>query len=193
MVKDAVNLFAEIIIKDSKKKVIKRRKFISKSFVIGFLQLLQSKMFGTVLSVIDTGNTARTTGYADSTYMQLGAAAGTDVTGTVVGTGTNAVNISDYALQTKIAHGTASGQLQYGAVTFGAPTISGSDIYFTVTRNFVNNSGDSITVNEIGMYGMFYTSGTRYACLVRDVVAGGVAVADGQTLTLNYTIKITVA
>lgn len=84
--------------------------------------------------------------------------------------------------------------MQYGGVAFGAPASDATTSRFTITRDFVNASGGAITVNEIALYVMAYgsdlpsedTTNIKNFMIIRDIIAGGIAVADGQTLTVNY-------
>jgi hypothetical protein len=106
------------------------------------------------------------------------------------------VTINDYKVETIINHGAGAGQMQYGAVTFGAPADDGVTSQCTVTRNFANASGGAITVNEITMVIQMFTPTQNDShgqwpyqqnfCILRDVIAGGVAVPNGDTLTVNY-------
>ncbi|GAI90274.1 unnamed protein product, partial [marine sediment metagenome] len=60
---------------------------------------------------------------------------------------------------------------------------------FTLSRLMVNNSGVSISVTEIGCYVL----GFNYVYLgFRDVLPGAVAVPDGGSITVIYTIAVTV-
>jgi len=43
----------------------------------------------------------------------------------------------------------------------------------------------------VGIY-VYYGTTSYYMCIVRDIVAGGQVVADGQTLTVDYIIGVTV-
>jgi hypothetical protein len=134
--------------------------------------------------------------YQTTDFLNCAGAVNTDISSIVVGTGNTAPTITDYALQTKIAHGSTAGKLQYSAVTFGAPASDATTSQFTVTRNFANASGGSITVNEIGLYVTQYTHTVYplmgqypfavYPMILRDVIGGGIAVPNGQTLTVNY-------
>lgn len=111
-----------------------------------FIQMSQSN-----LSLKDTSNTSRTITPA-SQNLSLNASAADANWGIQLGTSAQAVVLSDYKLITPILHGSTSGKLYYEAVTF--PTgfvISGSDVYFDVRRNIINNSGADITYNEIGL------------------------------------------
>lgn len=133
----------------------------------------------------------------DSTSMGLrtDATVTTSHYGIQVGTGVTAESISDTALVTQIAHGTGSGQLQYGSMTYGAPTTTATTTTFRSTRVFTNASGNTVTVQEIGLVssGGVYTGAgsTRSFLLVRDLT-GAVAVTDGQQLTVNYDFTTTI-
>lgn len=144
----------------------------------------------------DTGGTYRPLVYAGDDYatsvaLDVLATSGVVTFGTRVGTGNTAVTITDYALQTPVAEGTGSGQMAHGAVTFGSPAADSTTSQFTITRNFTNSSGGSMTINEIGLYCRnFYSIEASltvgYFMIIRDVIGGGIAVPNGQTLTVNY-------
>lgn len=139
------------------------------------------------VSMTDTGGTARSQG--NYRPFRIDCAAGVSAYGLVVGTGTNAVTLTDNKLQTQIAHGNGAGQLAYAAGTFNAPTTSGSDRYWEAVRTFTNNSGGDITVNEVGVY--VFSSNPYYYCVARDLT-GGVLIANTKVGTLTYRFKITV-
>jgi hypothetical protein len=189
-------------VKDKDGKITSQGSKKCESFVRQFMELLLVAMqpyswgLGMVAvanySIRDTANTLRNIG---STKELFGVNAGAGITtyGPMVGTGVAAPTVNDYALQTSIGHGSGAGQLQYSAVTFGAPASDANVSQFTVTRNFANASGGLITVNEIGMYCMACEVGyTRYFMTLRDVIGGGIAVPNGQTLTLNFRIQASV-
>ncbi len=171
----------------------------AESFTKAFFQLLYMQMahlhvrLGMVIKCTD-GNDYMV--YSTGDFLNSNAALNIDTAGVIVGSGNIAPTINDYAMGTKIAHGTGSGQLQYGAVTFGAPASDLTTSQFTITRNFANASGASVTVNEIGLYVSQYTHVqypahgqypfTVNAMILRDVISGGIAVPNGQTLTVNY-------
>lgn len=186
----------ELIVKDKDGKVTEKRTLKSKSFVRQFLELLWIQAFNILetapYGVRDTSNVVRN--ICNSAYS-FAANGGPGITthGIVVGAGTTAPTINDYALVALITHGVASGQLQYSAVTFGAPASDATTSQFTITRDFANASGASITVNEIGLHvkGYIYNS-TYYFLVIRDIVAGGIAVPNGQTLTVNYREQVVV-
>jgi len=160
------------------------------SFTKQFAQLLYNIGLGAAYAnptaVTNTGGSSVT----NVLNMTLLTNAGTAVQtwGIQVGTGTAAESINDTALNTLIAHGTSVGQLQYGPVTFGAPSTTATTTTFRHTRVFTNGSGGTVTVQEIGL-----TSGdaTNNFLLVRDLT-GAVAVTNGQQLTVNYDFTTTI-
>lgn len=173
----------------------KRKKLVFKErhdpTVENFIKWLYPAMFGCgQVNMTDITGTSRAITWFATTRCQVNAPEGNTNYGIRVGTGTNAVTISDYALQTAIAHGNAAGQLYHEAVTFGIPTTSGKTRYFEFWRSFANNSGGDITVNEIGLY-IYPTSQSYYYMYLRDVLSSGVTLNNGQALTVKYRITVT--
>ena len=60
---------------------------------------------------------------------------------------------------------------------------------FVVTRDFANNSGGTITVEEIGLV-IYYASNENF--LILHDVTGSINVLNGKTLTVNYQIEANV-
>jgi hypothetical protein len=175
----------------------KRRKIVFKRrddpAVENFMKWLFYALINTAqgsVGMYDITGTLRTVTWYDTTRAQVNGPAGNTNYGIVAGTGTNAVTMTDYALQTLIAHGTGSGQLSYGAVSFGSPTTSGKTRYFEFQRALTNSSGNTITVNEIGVY-IYPTSQSYYYMFLRDVLPSGVQVDNGQVLTIKYRVSVT--
>jgi len=121
----------------------------------------------------------------------VSAGAGDDTYGVVVGTnaGVTAEDNENYALDTKIASGAGGAQLSYQAVTFVAPRVVGPNIDLDVSRAFLNESGGTITVKEIGIICKNSTD-TKYHLLLRDVVSDQ-DVLDTETLTVVYVLRTT--
>ena len=119
-------------------------------------QFLQQMKYN--FSVATLGTTCRDTGGTlralPGTGFSLIANAGIVTWGIVVGTGTDAVTILDYKLQTQIAHGTGAGQLSYAAMLFpdADVTVAGGVCYYDFNRTFTNSSDGAITIQEIGLY-----------------------------------------
>ena len=62
---------------------------------------------------------------------------------------------------------------------------------FDIIRIFENNSGTSITINEVGLVCSPYASQYQFLfCLSRHVLAAPIVVADGEILRLTHTIKV---
>ena len=186
-----IRAWVTLTLRDTKSgKVLSRRRFRSHSYVIAFLDILYEQFIGVAQSITDTGGTSRSVS-AHANSFSSKAPASTSVWGLVVGTGTTAVALTDTKLVTQIAHGTGAGQLSHGLVEYLVPSTSGTTRKFILTRSFVNVSGSTITIQECGSYSCA-TATPYYFCTVRDLVSGGQAVLNGQTLALQYTISVTV-
>ncbi len=182
----------ELTVKDKRGEITDHRVMRSKSFTRQFLELLWIE-FNKIskyspLIMQDTGGDY-TLVYEYKINFDASAAAGDVTHGIIVGTGDTAPTINDYALQTPIAHGSGAAELEYSAVTIAAPASGTNVSQFTITRDFSNAAaGGAITVNEIGLYvkGYDIEDNTYYFMIIRDKIDGGIAVPDGQTLTVNY-------
>ncbi len=202
-----LGLILELTVKNRQGRVTDKRTMRGKSFLRQFLELLFIQMSGTytygssytyhqpVTYVKDINGYMRPVAAAIYSYGDIfDADAGVASTGygIVAGTGTTLPNIDDYDLESTIAHGSGAGQMGYGAMTFGLPTSDPTTSHFTLTRDFSNSSGATITVNEVGVRvranALKYNQGwdTAYFLIIRDVIPGGIDVPNGQTLTVNY-------
>jgi len=201
----------EIEVKDKTGKLLKHYETPAKSWLKQFIQILKGEFatrygyaaYSGNVNIVDETGTAR--GYPRATGSQpydcqmnlstLGDAG--DVTqGIIVGTSDTPNSLTTYALGGKIAHGTGSGQLLYGAETVEDVTNpSGNDLQFRITRTFTNNSGATITAKEVGLLIKKLDSGgtARSWLAARDVLPSPVDVPDGATLTIRYVVKITVS
>jgi len=186
----------ELIVKDKDGNITEKRVLRSKSFVRQFMELLwvQFQWLGAKDAVCAHSFDDRDASIFGYFYnWNANAAIGATDRGIVVGTGSTAPTIDDYTLQTQIGHGTGAGQLQYSAVTFGAPASDSTTSQFTVTRDFANSSGGAITVRELGLVVRVQTdtdaSSAWSLMVIRDVITGGISVPNGQTLTVNYRIQ----
>lgn len=204
----------ELIVTDKNGVINDKRIMKSESFVRQFLELLylMTAQPTNMAYRIDYDYPGRTPvicvrtidnnyvpAYAAVETFNTNAIAGDTTLGIVVGSNNTAPTIDDYKLGTLIINGTSAGRLQYGAVTFGAPSNDALTAQFTVTRNFANGSAGGVTVNEAGIYCQCRDSlGTGISSvnltsvmIIRDVIAGGILVPNGQTLTINYRIQTT--
>jgi len=114
--------------------------------------------------------------------------------GIIVGTGTTAPTFGDLTMDAIIEHGTSGGELFYDPCSVVNEDQVGQ-LY--VARTFRNNSGGSITVNEIGLgtirAGVALGSATSLSdaiLTVRDVLSSGVAVPDGGYVAVMYKFEL---
>lgn len=185
----------ELTVTDKDGKITDHRIMRSKSFVKQFLQLLWVQFnhlpSAVPLAVTDTGNVARSV-YSYYQTLKCDGGAGVVTSGIIVGTGVVAPTINDFAIGTIIPHGGAAGQLNYSDTVIAAAASDATTSQVTITRNFANASGGAITVNEIALYVQGWDAVARYFMTIRDVIAGGIAVPNGQTLTVNYREQVVV-
>jgi len=180
------DLLYEVIVTDKHGKVIDREAGVSRSWLVAYNKGLMGTFSGSAQTIVDIGGVGRTQDITYSFFSSQGLA-NYDNYGAVIGTGNTAVTVSDYKLDAQIGHGTGAGQMLYLAGSVSSPTVSASASSFTNTRQFINVSGDSITVREIGIYG--YIKSPYYGCYVRDVLGAAKVIPDGGAMTVIYTIS----
>lgn len=120
------------------------------------------------------------------------AVGGSDLHGIQVGSGTNAESFEDYALQTLIDDGVGAGELSYvesdaHSITYTAGT---KTLKNELARYFNNNSGGTVTVNEVALCGRGYVGGYYYLLTSRDKLASAVNIPDTGQLKVTYTIQL---
>jgi hypothetical protein len=191
-----IGITIEWVLKDKDGKTISKTKSKSNSLLKAFADILYSSMAATNLAAVyDIGNTSQTifnTSYPMYAFWTVVSAIGNTSIGIVVGTGSNAVTLTDHALQTLIAHGNGSGQLYYSANSVITPITSGGTRSFQIQRTFTNNSGSDITINEIGLYMQFMNSGNGYCYFCIDRTLNTKTLSNATTGTVTYKISITV-
>jgi hypothetical protein len=199
-----IKLYFSLTVKDQNGKVRKKiTKRLSHSFTKQFLLYFEATTMHRA-STVEGSATVKDTGGVDRTFggtinivlinhWSLMGAENLSTYGIVVGKGTNAESVTDYALQTQCTHGVGADQFQHARGTYVPSIVSGSDVFFSTLRTFQNASGNTITVTEIGIYMDSSDTGSthRYVCLARDLLAAGVAVLNGEILTVQYTFKTT--
>jgi len=162
MRKPNIDAYLTVIVTDKDGKVVYRRRYKSRSFVVGFLNALYSDFTGA--------------NYFSSPNI-------------VVGSGTAKPTINDTGLESQIGNGTGAGQLQYGTDSLTTPvantnTNTGS---MTWSKSFTNGSGGNVTVSEVGAY--VNVGGTNYFIL-HDLLPSPITLSPNQVLTVVYTITI---
>ncbi len=186
-------LWYSAVVRDSQGKFISRERRKSKSFVRQWNDIIWAQVTGAsgYIKRIDGNETQGVAPAAESLRMTAVEAFSSE--SIVVGSGFAAVTISDYSLGTQIAHGSGAGQLTYQAPTVNESVVSGPNCSFLVERAFVNNSGGDVTVKESAIYvrmkGPIYYG---YACVVRDVLTLPQTIPNGGSLSMSYTLRVTV-
>lgn len=173
---------------DSKGNLISETEHEANSIVKPFIAILLAQLANVTISnpCKDTGNTTRNT--APTTIFTAQATTTTTTHGIIVGTGTTAVTIDDYNVETPIAHGNGAGQLAYGAVNFdtGLTADGSNSYYFYCSRTFANNSGGNITIGNVGL-----VVRSTYNFLI-DHTLSSKTINNGASSTCTYKISITV-
>ena len=187
--RNSIGLFYQITVKDKNGKIIKKTRMRkSKSFVIAFLQLLECQGMGVQPTIKDT-SAANITAIKNATNLDL-AALESDVTrGILVGTGTTTPTNADYVMETLIVDGNGAGEMEYAAQAYVSAQEVGANVDLQFSRTIQNLSGNTINITEAGICNVFNTN--KKAMTVHDVFTA-VPVADGQTITVTYTLRTTV-
>jgi hypothetical protein len=206
--------YHQFILYDKDNRLIKKsRKRKSRSFVKQFSKSLYSLLANIQTSAFikDTSGTTKNCG--EGSYMMYSAQVGgttwisnyllysgesyTDSIGIILGTSNQAVSIDDFKLITPIVNGISATQLEYlncgvTEAIINAGTNTGT---FTVDRIFRNNSGNTISIQEIGLYSWSgYLDYNYYyypICMLRDIVSPAFDITNGEYLKATYTFSIT--
>jgi len=116
-----------------------------------------------------------------------------------VGSGQQSNPYTAYSLAAPIANGSGTGQLVYGQPSVPSNiTVSGSSAYFTISQAFINNSGSTITITEVGIvtYLQFsqsnnWSNETFGQVLVwYDALSSSISVPNGGSVTIYYTFTV---
>jgi len=182
----------EVVVRDKHGKVLERIAAPSRSYVRAWNQCLYVLNRHTGYTITDTGGTGRYISYSSS-VLRANAGAGEIGYGIRIGKGTTPVTINDYALETPCGEGTGVDQFMHQAMSRSSLGVVGPDCSFWHRRVMVNNSGSTISgIQEIGCYVMMKYSPRYYALGYRDVLSGPVSIPDGGSITVTYTLKVTV-
>ena len=182
----------EVVVRDKDGKVLQRVAAPSRSYVRAWNQCLYVLNRHTGYTITDTDGTGRYVSYSSS-VLRASAGAGEIGYGIRVGKGTTPVTINDYALETPCGEGTGVDQFLHQAMAASSPAVVGSDCSFWYRRVMVNNSGSTISgIREIGCYVMMKYDPRYYALGYRDVLPGPASIPDGGSITVTYTLKVTV-
>jgi len=219
-----IELLIECEVRDKNGRILSVHRQPAKSLLKNFAKMLRTILapavptsapnyvLSSTASLTDTSGTSKTfygaymeySGASNIFYCGLFpmcalAPLGTDAYGIQVGTSASSVNRDQYQLGGKIAHGSGSGQLSYGAMTVEDIDGTPPETIFRLIRTFTNNTTDPMTVYEIGLiignsYENMRTSfapTTSYFLIARDVLSSPQTIPAGATLTVRYIFKVT--
>jgi hypothetical protein len=221
--------FIEIEVVDRHGRTVAKGRHEMRSFLNNYLRAMEGLMKATAstllgnsgvvasVTVTNTGGTSVSAwsewydvayvdggGAGGGTPMGANAADNVDTYGIVVGSGTTVPASLDqfYNLESKIAHGTGSGQLDYGPHTFydlGLDTGVSPPVYrYRLVRTFTNLSGAGININEVGIVVRNYWKNTSAVkndqkfLIARDVLSSTYTVPNGGTATVAITVEVEV-
>jgi len=196
-----VKAYLKIKVINENGKCIYYRRYRSRSFVIGFLNVLFTNLSGQTITNTNTSGGSYTISTTDA--IDVADSSNDDKYGIQIGIGTTAPSVIDTRLSQLITNGAGVGQMQYGAVSVtGAVTNTTNNTgYITVTRTFTNNSGASITVSEVGLVawsgnsapsyaGSFVAESNQYYLIIHDLLPTPITVPNGSSLSISYEIQV---
>jgi hypothetical protein len=174
-IKNNVDAYITIEVKDKNGNIIKRHKQRSHSFVKNFLVQLKNILYNGVYTLPSSG-------WVPPLNYNMGIE---------IGTGTGTPSPNDTTLFNLINNGTGSGQMLYpSSPSFGQITVNGNTSSFTITSTIANSSGSPITVTEAGLYAQT-TSSLISGLLTHDLLSSPITVPNGASITVSYTISVT--
>ncbi len=147
-----------------------------------FIQILTVQLQQSALTVTQTSGTDQSIGAHAYNFKAVGAAADT-FNGILIGTGTTAVTIINYKLETQV-----STNITHGVVTFTVEAPNANTARVAISRNFVNATGATVGIREVALYVQAGASLWQF-CAERTLYS--VDVPNGLTVTLTYRISIT--
>lgn len=181
-----LNIKVQVVLRDKNGKITKIINKVCHSYILAMVDLLAVHMGEATLTIKDTGGTSQSVAafYLD---FSCKSASADNTYGIQVGTGSDAILITDYKLKTLIANGTGANLLNYGSTSIGACATVGTTRQFTIARTLTNNSGGDITVNEVGLA----VKTQLYKLLVEHSLLT-FTITNGTSGTVTYTISATV-
>lgn len=173
---------------DSPNKIIKR--VPAQSYVLAFLDILYGQIYngGNQTTNAKTVSGTITTVKYQPMGIDTGSISTTSPRGIFIGTGINAIALTDYSLQTIIVNGNTTGQVMYDNVAHEFPITSGSTRQFDIIRPITNISGASIAMKEIGLFVLTPTSDNWMI----DRTLMNLSFADQSAKIFRYRLKVTI-
>lgn len=190
----AIEAYLGVTVKTRNKITLVRRLTKSRSFVRGFNHVLCAQMRGQVapapaIQTTDTAGVLQSLRTASSAFW-CNADVAEDFYGPVIGTDNTPVDIEDYALGAQCTEGTGANQVNHRETLVTYMGVVGAVSQFKLDRTFLNNSGNVINVEEIGLYIRAMRTGAVAINILGLRDLNSVAVPDGGGITVTYYVGI---
>lgn len=203
------NAYLAVVVRDNKGNVIKVHKQRSHSPTTNFRTFILPAQWyletGTDAKWTNTSGTTNTIfnvpngAHANISYPNSGTNRPTYLVGIMVGSGSQSDPASVYNLAAPIANGAGAGQLLYQAPILPQKIIiKGNSAYFYIEQTYVNQSGDTVTITEVGIVvevnTMNYNGSATYdqgnMVMWYDVLSSPISVPNGGSVTIYYTFTV---
>jgi len=194
---------------DERKRLVEEKELDSHSFLFNFIVLLYNMLTNQLAQAKDIDGNAVTpklqkrtlsftyvveeheTRYTkDVAGWQAWALKEDDSHGILIGKGTATVSPYDYRLADKIPHGIGAGKMVYLDCVVKTHEVIGNIAKLDIERRFVNFSGETITVTEVGL-AVYDVSSGKVILIIRDLIEP-IEVPDSYTLKVTYSIYVQV-
>jgi len=205
------NVYLTVVVRDKKGRVINVHRQRSHSPTYNFRTAILPEQWyqetGTSASWTNTSGTTKTIiGIPNGTHSLISYPNShtnyqTYLVGIIVGSGQQSNPASAYNLAAPISNGTGAGQLVYQAPTLPSQImINGNSAYFYIEQTYVNQSGGTVTITEVGIVVEVYlteytvSSSTMYnqgnILMWYDVLSSSISVPNGGSVTIYYTFMV---
>ena len=201
--------YLTIIVVDKKGEIVKVHKQWSHSPTFNFIALLLPTNWysntGSTQTITNTGGSSYTWNPGSgNNYNSIGYPANqynypTYLVMIQVGSGQQSNPYNAYSLAAPIANGSGTGQLLYGQPSVPqTPTASGSSAYFIISQTLNNQSGDTVTITELGIivdinaWNIKTQSYQNFGNFLvwYDVLSSSISVPNGGSVTIYYTFTV---
>jgi len=204
-------LKAKIIVevKDDKENTVSKKEFPANSFLLNFMRMLYAVFTAGSITAKDTnGNSVsmklvrvqKTQTYTieyktlSKSFEQAGfhawAIKEDDSHGILIGSGTGTVTPDDYQMSNQIPNGLESGKMLYLESSVGDLVVVGNSAHIELKRSFLNYSGSTITLTEIGLAVRQFSPETNIL-VIRDQIEP-TDVPNNYGVDVSYVIEVTV-
>jgi hypothetical protein len=188
-----------VIVRDANRNIINIHKQWSRSPTANFFAIFLPNTDYNGPPITNTGGSTYNyyTGTFPMYYPNTDVNNQSYLVGIQVGNGKQTNPYSAYTLASPIANGSGSGQLQYGQPSVSSsPIVSGNSVSFYISQTFINNSGGTVTISEVGVIitmtliisGNIVNIGN--VLVWYDALSSSISVPNGGSVTIYYTFTV---